>query len=191
MTNEIVTGDNYVNSHNHQNRVGNWMQTVSGGMFWPLDPRPEEVYIEDIAHALAMTCRFGGHCNVFYSVAEHSYFASKLVPKELALIGLLHDASEAYVTDIPRPVKPYLTNYKAIETKIWEAIAEKFDINPVMPDVIKKVDNALLIAEMQQVMKEPPEDWSVHSDPAPVILKRWTPFQAKEMFLRRFDEIQS
>ena len=60
-------------------RVGDWIQVYTGGQFWPLDPRPEEIHIEDIAHALALTCRFTGHCREFYSVAQHSLLVSYYV----------------------------------------------------------------------------------------------------------------
>ena len=86
-------------------RKGDWIQTFTGRAFYVLDPRPEDVDIEDIAHALSMQCRFAGHCREFYSVAQHSVTASWLVPPEDALWGLLHDAAEAYVVDLPRPIK--------------------------------------------------------------------------------------
>src|ERR1039457_118422 len=79
--------------------------TFSGLRFWPLDPNPEKILIDDIAHALAHQCRFGGHASRFYSVAEHSVHVSRLCPPEDALWGLLHDASEAYLVDLPRPLK--------------------------------------------------------------------------------------
>jgi hypothetical protein len=95
-------------------RKGDWIQTFTGKQFWPLDPRPDEVYIEDIAHALGNICRFNGHCLRFYSVAEHCFHVSHKVVPGLALMGLLHDAAEAYVCDVVRPVKPYLKEYKKI-----------------------------------------------------------------------------
>jgi hypothetical protein len=99
-------------------RTGDFMQTYTGRQYWPMDPRPHEVYIEDIAHSLSLQCRYAGHCIKFYSVAEHSvliarHLAATRAP-EVAFAGLLHDAPEAYCVDIPRPLKPYLTNYKAI-----------------------------------------------------------------------------
>jgi hypothetical protein len=89
-------------------RKGSWQQTFTGRQFWPCDPRPEDVCLEDIAHHLALMCRFGGACRVFYSVAEHSVRVAELVwdrtngDREAALAGLLHDASEAYLVDIPK-----------------------------------------------------------------------------------------
>lgn len=76
------------------------MQTFSGALYWPMDPRPEDVNILDIAHSLSMQCRYTGHVSKFYSVAEHSVHVSNIVPKELAMCGLLHDATEAYLTAI-------------------------------------------------------------------------------------------
>src|SRR4051812_6540197 len=84
---------------------GDWMQTISGKAFFPLDPRPADVDIQDIAHALAFQCRFGGHVKEFYSVAEHSVRVSLICAHEDAKWGLLHDATEAYLSDIVRPVK--------------------------------------------------------------------------------------
>src|ERR1017187_10636100 len=75
--------------------------TFSGIHFWPLLPNPADIRIEDIAHALSNQCRFAGHAREFYSVAEHSVRVSQLCPPEDALWGLLHDASEAYLTDVP------------------------------------------------------------------------------------------
>ena len=77
---------------------GNWMQTFTGGRFYPSDPRYEDIHIEDIAHGLSMTCRFGGQCDHFYSVAEHSWHVAMLCPQRDRLAGLMHDASEASIS---------------------------------------------------------------------------------------------
>ena len=94
--------------------------TFSGLRFWPLDPNPEKILIADIAHALAHQCRFGGHASKFYSVAEHSVHVSKLCLPEHALWGLLHDASEAYLVDLPRPLKllPEFAPYREAERRL-------------------------------------------------------------------------
>src|SRR5579885_2784587 len=86
-------------------RHGDWIQTYCGVAFYPLDPRPEEILIEDIAHALSMLCRFTGHVKRFYSVAQHCVYVSHRCDPKDALWGLLHDAAEAYLNDISRPVK--------------------------------------------------------------------------------------
>lgn len=82
-----------------------WIQTFTGKQFWPLTPKAEDVCIEDIAHALAFKCRFGGHCKTFYSVAEHSCRVAEILRPEHQLIGLLHDAAEAYLPDVAAPIK--------------------------------------------------------------------------------------
>ena len=82
-------------------RIGDWIQTYTGRQFWPLDPRVDEIHIEDIAHSLSMRCCYGGHLTDFYSVAEHSVLVSLHVPQEFALWGLLHDAAEAPHRHLP------------------------------------------------------------------------------------------
>ncbi len=103
--------------HESAGRGGYSMQTFSRTMFYPLDPHPEDVHIVDIAHALANICRFGGHAKRFYSVAQHSVLVSRIVEPEDALHGLMHDAAEAYVGDVVRPIKhmPGMAAYHAAE----------------------------------------------------------------------------
>lgn len=133
-------------------RKGDWIRTFKGVEYWPLDPRPEDVLIEDIAHALANMCRYAGHTSRFYSVAEHSIIVSRLVAPELALSALLHDATEAYVVDVPRPLKRFLMNYAEVEELNWQAIAAKFELDPVLHESIKNADNAILVKEMKIFM---------------------------------------
>lgn len=170
-------------------RKGNWMQTYSGGQFWPLDMRPEDVFIEDIAHALSNICRYGGHCERFYSVAEHSVLVSRVVPPEQAMVGLLHDATEAYVGDVIRPLKPALADYKEIELGVWEAIAVRFGVTAEMSPEIKAADNAVLLAEQRQLMKPAPAPWCIEGEPAPVVILGLSPQSARELFLTRFAEL--
>lgn len=185
----ISDGSNYDNRGEGSGRSGNWMQTFSGLQFWPLDPRADEVFIEDIAHALSMACRYGGHCDNFYSVAEHSVHVSHVVPAEMALVGLLHDASEAYVADVIRPIKPHLAGYKAIEDRVWSVIAERFGVPTEMPAEIKLADNAVLLAESEQIMKPHPAPWCVPGEPASVTIQCWTPGEAEAAFLARFRDL--
>jgi uncharacterized protein len=103
-----------------------YIWTVSGKKFHPFDPQPDEIDIGDIAHALSHQCRFTGHTRVFYSIAEHSLNVAAILPDELKLAGLLHDASEAYLSDISRPIKQTLPDYRELEYRIEAAIASKF-----------------------------------------------------------------
>lgn len=132
----------------------NWIQTFSGKAFHPLNPKVEEVCIEDIAHALSQQCRYTGHTHDFYSVAEHSIYVAMVLPTPYKLWGLLHDASEAYVADIARPLKPYLTNYLTIEETIMRIIAEKFHLDWPIPKIVHAADMAVFEAERKQVIGE-------------------------------------
>ena len=121
-------------------RIGNWMQTIGGRAFYPLDPHPSDIDIMDIGCALSMLCRFGGHCNRFYSVAEHSFRVSKAIEeaggtKDEMFAGLMHDAAEAYVGDMVWPVKQAMPEYKRIEKLVEQAIAMKFDLPDPMPPI--------------------------------------------------------
>lgn len=172
-------------------RCGDWMQTVTGKAFWPLDPRPEDIDIEDIAHALAMLSRFGGHTSRFYSVAEHSYHVSQCVPREHAFQALLHDATEAYVGDVIRPIKHMLPAYQDIESGVWAAIAMRFDVPFKMHTSVKFADNAVLLAEKRALLTEPPIPWywAYGLEEAPVVIVGWTPTNAKALFMNRFEEL--
>lgn len=171
------------------------MQTYTGKAFWPLDPRAEEVDIMDIAHALGSLCRYTGHCADFYSVAEHSVEVSKLVPPELALTALLHDAPEAYCNDIARPLKRHMPEYKGIETRIWYAVAERFNLPQEMPAVIHAADNAILDVEIRQLMKAPPSglEWGKFANPtidtSRTIIACLPPRNARGVFLARYNEL--
>lgn len=168
---------------------GEWMQTRAGLAYWPLDPKPEEILIDDIAHALGMLCRYGGHCRRFYSVAEHSVLVSKLVPKEHALLGLLHDATEAYLVDIPRPVKRMLPQYQELEEINWRAIAAKFRLPISMPPCIKEADLAVCLAEQKALMTPAPYPWSITGAIPKVDIECLPPAAAASHFLERFYEI--
>src|SRR5919112_3830713 len=115
---------------------GPYLQTVSGRWVNPLDPDPEQFDIEDIARALGNLCRFGGHCRAFYSVAQHSVIVSELVQQrggdvEDVFAALMHDASEAYLGDMPHPIKhrsPLGTAFREAEAVLEAALRERFGI---------------------------------------------------------------
>jgi hypothetical protein len=171
-------------------RQGDWMQTVSGRQFWPFDPRPEEVRIGDIAHALSMQCRFAGHCLRFYSVAEHSVLLSRHVAPEHKLWALLHDASEAYLMDVPRPIKPYLGGYREAEDGVMRAICTRFGLDPEMPQAVAEADTRLLMDEAEQNMERPDVPWELKAPPLGVKLQYWSPEQAKGEFLSMFLDLR-
>ena len=174
-------------------RRGDWQQTFSGVQFWPLDPRPEDVRIEDVAHHLSNLCRWCGGCCSFYSVAEHSVRASRIVPPEDALWALLHDAAEAYVVDVPRPLKRHLAGYAEIEAGIMGAVCERFGLPSEMPESVRRADAAMLVTELRDLMGPPPAPWTSaqgeRAEPLPERIVTWAPRRAKSEFLSRFDDI--
>jgi 5'-deoxynucleotidase YfbR-like HD superfamily hydrolase len=169
---------------------GDWFQTFTGVEFYPADPRPEDIHIEDIAHALAHQCRFAGHTREFYSVAQHSVLVSLHVPPHLALDGLLHDASEAYCQDLIRPLKhnPALAGYREIEARVEQAIATRFKLSwPWHPEV-KKADDRALMTERRDILPVH-RDWKMKAEPFTAAIRCWPPEIAKFMFLNRFQEL--
>ncbi len=177
-----------------QPRIGDWIETYSGLPYWPLDPRRAEVRIGDIAHSLAMQCRFGGHCIRFYSVAEHSILlADKMPTPEEALEALLHDASEAYLNDITRPVKKSLPQYRSIEAANQRVIYEAYNLNPNGPSQTVKIGDArILIDESRQNMRTGGREWYFNgqTEPLGVQLQYWTPYEAEARFHDAFSVCQ-
>lgn len=172
------------------NRKGNWLQTYSGRKFWPLDPRPEEVDLNDIAHALSNLCRFAGHSLEFYSVAQHSVLVSQIVPPKAALWGLLHDAAEAYCVDLPRPIKhdPGAAWYREVEQRIMCAVCERFGLAPVQPASVSWADQVLLSTERRDLMTHSP-GWHVHERPLIKRIEPWAPKEARHQFIQRAEEL--
>lgn len=173
-------------------RFGDWMQTTNGTQFWPLDPRAGDINIEEIAISLAKQCRYAGHTKGFlhYSVAEHCCHISDLCPPEHKLWGLLHDASEAYIVDVPRPIKLLLQNYKQIESELMKVICRRFDLPLDMPQIVHELDGRILVNEREQVMAKPPVPWS---DTRPRIdgltIHCWESRKAYDEFMRRFEAL--
>lgn len=171
-------------------RQGDWMQTATGGQFWPIDPRASEIDINVIAHALSMQCRYAGHCIKFYSVAEHCVHMARFVSNPNKLWALLHDASEAYLVDVPRPLKPHLPGYYEAEKRVMEAVIIKFDLAPIMPSEVKSADNRILVDERAQNMVQTGHQWvSDGLEPLGVILRYWSPEEAEIYFLDAFKKL--
>lgn len=124
------------------------IKTFTGKYLNVFEPRPEDICIEDIAHGLAMQPRFGGQLPEFYSVAQHSVMVANLCWGQHKLAALLHDASEAYMADIPSPIKKRLRGYKKVENVLMKAIADKFGFQFPFDQQIKDADREMLIVEM-------------------------------------------
>lgn len=169
---------------------GDWMQLYSGARFYPMDPQPGEVSYIDIAHALGLLCRYGGHVDRFYSVAEHCVLMSEAVAPEHALAALLHDATEAYVVDVPRPLKRYLPDYKEIEQRVWFAIARRFSLELELPAEVKLADTRILLTERDTLMKNTRYSWAQEDmEPLPVKVTGWGPRHAERNYTHRLLEL--
>ena len=175
-----------------------WIITYTGKKFYLLNPQPEMIDIEDIAHSLSMMCRWTGHTCWHYSVAQHSWYTSYLVSERFALSALLHDAAESYLGDMNRPLKhftPAGAAYREIEEIVERVIYEKFGLLYPMSEEVKKADNEMLYAEKSQLMritkatKYESNKWGSSEVEAPITIEKWTPIRAEKMFLRRFYEL--
>jgi 5'-deoxynucleotidase YfbR-like HD superfamily hydrolase len=166
------------------------IRTYTGILFDFEEPEASPICIEDIAHALSLLCRFAGHCKEFYSVAEHSIRVSDSCPAEHALWGLMHDASEAYCVDVPRPLKhmPNMEHYRAHEKRVMRAICGWFNMSPFEPAEVKHMDNVLLVTEQRDLLANSIPDFNIK--PLEWRISPITSRQAEREFLRRFEELK-
>ena len=139
--------------------------------------KSEDICIEDIAHSLSMQCRFGGHLPQFYSVAQHSVHCSQLVDEEYALEALLHDASEAYMLDIPKPLKNFLPDYEAMEDKMMAVISKKYGVSHPLNKPVKSADALMLKLEFKSIMLQKN------------LFNVWTIEESMWKFLERYEEL--
>lgn len=164
-----------------------YIYTFTGHKFFPMIPDPEKISLVDIAHALSNICRFTGQSSSFYSVAQHSVYVSMEVPKKLALVGLLHDASEAYLCDVSSPVKKLdsMRTYREAEAALEKAIFERFGLGHLVPSAkVKDADLRVFRSEARQLMCFSPEG------PQATCFENfqaWAPEKAKAEFLARYD----
>lgn len=136
-----------------------WVETSSGTQFWFLNPQQDQINIKDIAWALSHIPRFGGHARKFVSVAEHSIYVSMLVPPALALEGLLHDGEEAYILDMPTPIKQFMPEYKEMGQKILRAIYTKYMLGMPATKAVKDADKAQMQVEANFLLPSRGETW--------------------------------
>jgi hypothetical protein len=188
-----------------------WIQTYSGQKFYPCNPDPEAVRIVDIAHALSMICRFAGNVKTFYSVGQHCVYTadwllchfeskkghglSKNQIRQIALLGLLHDAAEAYMGDIPRPVKAQFREAKAIEDRLLRVILSVVapSVSPEFTDrvwsYVTAADNTMLGAEARDLFNGGcVEDWNLCIGilPADTVVVPCGHDRAEAMFLEMY-----
>jgi len=173
-----------------------YFRAHSGKHVHTLDPAPEEIEIDDIARSLARICRFLGHVDVdFYSVAQHSVLVSQLVPPQDAFWGLLHDASEAYLCDLPRPIKRdrQMSAYRIAEDRMMLAVCRRFGLRFEMPRSVEEADRVLLATEFRDVTSVDDLDWireECGAEPlANYFITPWPPHVAEARFKERYTQL--
>lgn len=177
---------------------GAWIETYSGIAFDFLNPNPGKVHLQDIAHALSNLCRYNGHCDRFYSVAEHSVHLAQFIkyrlnyPSSVALAALLHDACEAYTGDFPSPFKWAIPELKVIEKRVQQAVHDYFGIRPddYKHAVIDELDKRIVQDERKALMSASCLPWAVDGlEPLSIGIECWKPQVAKDRFLATFDTL--
>lgn len=168
-----------------------FVQTYTGRPFFPLAPVAWDIEIQDIAHSLSLLCRYNGHVDRFYSVAEHCVVLSHSVSSEYARWALLHDASEAYVGDMVWPLKEEVPAYKNIEDGVMGAICERFGLDPVQPAQVKEHDRRIVIDERAALMAPARTPWPALEGftPLGVRIEGWSPARAKAEYMSRFQQL--
>lgn len=185
---------------------GGKITTYTGRHMDPLAAVPDDIDVRDIAHALALTCRFKGHCREFYSVAEHSvrvsFHLEDPAQPHLALWGLMHDAAEAYLADLGGPIKHRffvqvesdspeagLVTFGEAEDRLLEVIAASLGFPPVDYAAVRDGDLTLLATEARDLLRTDPRTWGIEQPPLPEQIVPWTWLQAEEAFLARFSAL--
>lgn len=168
-----------------------WIMTHSGRRVNPLNVQIDDVDITDIAHALALTNRFGGHTVCPITVAQHSVLVSRMVPKEHAMQGLLHDASEAYLGDVTKWLKgtPAFEQYRISERLAEQSIYVRFGCCIYMHPAVEVADWRMVVFEASVGYGD--KSWLGEPEPHPV-LAEWSPWpwaRARREFLDRFAQL--
>lgn len=165
----------------------NWILTHTGKRFDLFEPDVAMIDPRDIAHSLAHLCRFNGHTRGFYSVAQHSCLVADLVPAEHKLAALLHDATEAYLGDMTRPLKEWMPYYRGFEDVIWGRVCERFGLGVDLPPTVHQADLIALATERRDLMPPDPATWDclVGIEPAPERIRPWPPTEARLTYHQR------
>lgn len=162
----------------------------NGGWFDFANPESSSYTVEDIARGLARESRFNGHGSDFYSVAQHSVIVSTIVPEHLAMAALLHDASEAFMKDFPKPLKNLLPGYVEIEQRVEAAIFKKFGLEFPMDKEIKIADIICFVTERRDLQPLAPFD-KIYKNVTPLEQKivAQSPKQAYNGFMKRYKQL--
>ncbi len=166
-----------------------YMETFTGKYVTPLKLDYEDIDIIDIAHHLSLICRFNGACKEFYSVAQHSVLVANLVSRNDMLAALLHDASEAYMADVIRPIKYSIPELQKIESRIEVRILAKFGCSGAGWEAIKRADNIALATEGRDLMKRV-DGWYLPEPPQEEVVEPWTASMAEMIFLATFYNLE-
>jgi 5'-deoxynucleotidase YfbR-like HD superfamily hydrolase len=166
----------------------NWILTHSGRQFDLLAPTAAMISPHDIAHALANLCRFNGHTREHYSVAQHSLIVCDLVPEKHQLSALIHDATEAYLGDMTRPLKALMPEYRKAEQRVWVAICDRFNIPQALPESVIRADMVALATERRDLMPHHLGEWQCLNG-IPVMPERITPMSAQEASMKFFNRL--
>lgn len=161
--------------------------TITGEIIDIHNPKPEMFNIVDIASALSKICRFGGQCSSFYSVAQHCVMVAGMVADDYALEGLMHDASEAYLGDVIKPLKIILGDaYEKIEQRFSDVIAEAFGLKKEAENSIKHYDRIALELEFDLLLLNRKEDWVHSAKSMGLPTEILTPEEAKSEFIKAY-----
>lgn len=164
-----------------------WITTYTGKQVNLINIGEDEIDIVDIAHSLALTCRYMGHCNRFYSVAEHSVRLCDMVPSKMKPYALMHDAAEAYLGDMAfLPKRIMFPKFKEYENAIMGRIIRKYHIN--IDGDIKPYEYILLATEVRDLGINT-KNWFLSEKPLDVKIRPWTWYTAKELFYYRFQKV--
>lgn len=172
-----------------------YSQTRTGRRVYFANPQPEQFHIDDIAHALSNICRFTGHTKTFYSVAQHCCMASDLVMHHCKYEALMHDASEAYLSDIASPLKALLVDYQNIEARMETVLRSRFLLPAGQTAAVKHADLVCLGLEKRDLLSpdlmDPDEEWEMLEGLQLPLLRvdPWSPAKACLEFLDRFDRL--